>query len=138
MSAKRNLNPIIAIHLRSQRNDKYYTLQLDNRVDTVSVDRLKSAHLEFDLDLDDSEENQIIVHNSIPLPQPGSENNGNQIVLDSPQNLSNTPSNDTQIPSRAPEDPPSNHVVPRKVSYNTLPIVTRSGRVSKRPIRYQS
>ena len=46
-----------------ERHDKYYSIQLDGRVDKVSVDRLKTAHLEYDPNLEPSGNTVITVEN---------------------------------------------------------------------------
>ena len=100
-----------------KRSDKYYTIQLGNRTDTVTIDRLKSAYLideapeeaEIDKNNWDISNDPMFVSNQCP-PVPTTADNENIQII-----------------------PPK----PRK-SVSFAPNITRSGREIKMPIRYQT
>ena len=100
------------------RSDKYYTLQLEEKTDTVSVDRLKTAHIMDDTpDVDVNSEWEF---QNTPTPE-----------MTFPQ----TAVQHDQVNSQRVENNTSKTGTLKKVTF-AEPIQTRSGRTIKAPARY--
>ena len=102
-----------------QKYDKFFKVQLKNKCDTICIDRLKPAFTET----------EVIEH----LTKENIQSPLTQFVINqqSTDNLSNRSENETN--TSADETPT---IKTKKITFNNVVQKTRSGRLSRKPLRY--
>ena len=123
-----------------EKRAKYYKVDINGKTDSISIDRLKAAHVD---------EQYLQVHKArtpIVVSRGGDTNHRNKAVQ--PSATQPTPSNTTTQPTTAPPDPakppttpPSRSIPPpksKRIRFNptTEHLCSRSGRIYKTPLRY--
>lgn len=120
-----------------ERKNKYFVVQLDNKVDTISVDRLKAAHVDSDYEAiisDPTDSSSITIYECVPVPSQDDETEQDCCL----QARDNTPDNIHDVPEQGIDN--FSHMTKqrgRKVQFY-LPTdrTTKSGRKVKPPKRF--
>lgn len=129
---KKGLNPVYSgPFLVLEKKDKYFKVQLSNRVDTITISRIKAAHTENDVFTALEQQPQ-------PVPIP--------MTVNQPPVIA-TPEHDTAVVGTSLPPPPvatntSNAQPRRGLSTTNVPnsdnIQTRSGRRVRLPVRFNN
>lgn len=115
------------------RNEKYFTVQLDKCVDTVSIDRLKPAFRLEDLDRE-GDVDAFLSLNPVPVPQTDNSPLTERANLDVSSRASVELAPASRIPVRTLKS--SRSTAGSSVSFTPGVQQTRTGRVVRRPLRY--